>query len=76
MCGPDEAPRQQRNVEPQLPRDVVDSFFFAGQQVEQQRTDPLVAQTPCDEVISGAQPAAAAAMGEEHQTAGVGGHLE
>src|SRR2546428_2476925 len=67
-----ETPRQERDVEAKLGRACVDELFIRRQQIEQQRRKASVVKDAGDGAIAWTVPAAAAAVGKEHDAAGSG----
>ena len=63
----DDPTGQQPDIEAQLAGELVHPFFFSGEKVEQQRRQAAQLQVSRDKAITGAEPAAAAAVNEEHQ---------
>ena len=76
MSGVYEAFAQQRDIEAEMTRVILQPFLLFGQQVEEQRTEARALQVTRHRLIARASPAAAAAMGENHQPACRGRHRE
>ena len=76
MSGVCEAFAQQRDIEAELTRVILQPFLLFGQQVKQQRTEARALQVTRHRLIARASPAAAAAMGENHQPTCRGRHRE
>ncbi len=56
---------EEADVEAQMPGANIDRFFFAREQIEEQRGEAGVVQDPGDEAVTLAMPAAAAAVSKE-----------
>jgi len=76
MRGDSESRRQKWDIKAQMRSPVINALFLASEEIEEQRSQPCVAQDSRDLPISRTMPTAATAMREEYQAAGVGGNLK
>ena len=61
-----ESTRQEGDVKPQIPRDVVFDLLFCGQEIKEQRAIARFADDSRDELITRTVPTAAATVREDH----------
>jgi hypothetical protein len=64
------------NVKAELARHVVHILFFAGEEVEEQRSQSGIAKNARNEAVAAAEPAAAASMRKKHHSTRPGRNAE
>jgi hypothetical protein len=67
---------QQVDIKAKMCGTLVENLFGFSEQVEEKRSEASLLQLARDELVAWAMTAAAAAMGEEHDTCHVGGYVE